>query len=126
MKMRFAETVAKAKMAKINVLMIPSIPGWTFFSQTLSLKQETFAIGTGPILISLILFDKRTLSSVQNIRLHLNLLSVTVCMVKLTKGLCILIQILSTEELFPQCSATDSIPGQPSDLGQESKSVATK
>ena len=76
MKIRFAETVANAKMAKISVLMIPSIPGWTFFSQTLSLKQETFAIGTGPILISLILFDKRTLSSVQNIRLHLNLLFV--------------------------------------------------
>ena len=45
-------------------------------SHTSSLKQETLAIGTGPILISLILFDKRTLSSVQNIRLHLNLLFV--------------------------------------------------
>ena len=72
--MRFDITVATAKIAKMEVLMTTSRPGQALVSHTSSLKQETLAIGTGPILISLILFDKRTLSSVQNIRLHLKLL----------------------------------------------------
>ena len=73
MNIRLAKTVAMAKMARIDVLMTASRPGRPMASHTLSLKQETLEIGTGPILISLILLAERTLSSVQNIRLHLNL-----------------------------------------------------